>query len=79
MLSRMPVKTNNGPDMSSEFPDALLAYHVIQGDVVVLAGLHDVALALAELDPRVVLIGLVVPAIVGQVLPRGQVYQLDGG
>ena len=79
MLSRVPVKTNNGPDMSSEFPDALLADHVIQGDVVVLAGLHDVALALAELDPRVVLIGFVVAAIVGQVLPRSQVNQFDGG
>lgn len=51
MLRWVPVKSNNGPDMSSEFTDALLANHVIQGDVVVLAGLHDVALALTELYP----------------------------
>jgi hypothetical protein len=51
MLSWMPVKSNDWSDMSSEFPDTNLADHIIQSDMVVLAGLHDVALALAELNP----------------------------
>jgi hypothetical protein len=51
MLSWVPVKSNNGSDVSSEFPDALLADHIIQGDMVVLTRLHDIALALAELNP----------------------------
>ena len=51
MLIWVPVKSNNWSDMSSEFPDAFLADHIIQGDMVVLTGLHDVALALTELNP----------------------------
>ena len=48
MLRWVPVKSNNGSDMSSEFADAFLADHIIEGEMVVLAGLHNVALALAK-------------------------------